>query len=106
MVYYSSLLLHWLEAPSSTYGMQNDCQPRDSPPFFRVLVPLIVVFLTLFTYPGMIVDSLMQDLTSHPIDIKLRNAEIAVTGLAIVYSFVVKLLMIPQRPSPLSIKEG
>ena len=47
-----------------------------------VLVPLIVVFLTLFTYPGMIVDSLMQDLTSHPIDIKLRNAEIAVTGLA------------------------
>lgn len=73
---------------------------------FCILVPLIVVFLTLMTYPSMIADALLQDSTVHPINLnKLRFAEIAVAILAILYSFVVKLLMIPRRPNRLSIEE-
>jgi len=69
---------------------------------FCVIVPVAVVLLTLMTYPGMLADSLLQDSPKQPIDIyKLRRAEIIITGLAILYSFIVKLLMIPQRQNDL-----
>jgi hypothetical protein len=74
---------------------------------FCVIVPVTVVLLTLITYPGMLADSLLQDLPEQPINIhKLRVAEIVVTVLAILYSFVVKLIMIPQRQNYSSIEEG
>jgi len=74
---------------------------------FCVIVPVAVVLLTLMTYPGMLADLLLQDLPKHPINIhKLRVAEITVTVLAILYSFIVKLVMIPQRQNHLPIEEG
>lgn len=74
---------------------------------FCVIVPVTVVLLTLITYPGMLADSLLQNLSKHPIDIhKLRVAEIVVTALAILYSFAVKLLMIPQHQNHSSTEEG
>ncbi|MBM3238681.1 hypothetical protein FJZ31_20495 [Candidatus Poribacteria bacterium] len=74
---------------------------------FCVIVPVTVFLLTLITYPGMLADAFLQDLPKYPIDIhKLRVVEIAVTVLAILYSFIVKLLMIPRRQNHLAIEEG
>lgn len=68
-----------------------------------ILVPSAVIFITIITYPSVILDLCLEIPEKLEIDYtKLRFAEIVVTVLAILYSLWIKLIKIPESPNNLS----